>query len=162
MSSNNTKGLLNLSTLHQKSDEIIFDYIDSKPNWEIAFKQLDSLLEECTTFFLKTVATTNKIPKAAPYWSLFLDLNSKLIYFCTLALQNYCQKSNGITNEVLSKRFETAALCITNTKDEETAQFLEEIKATFATVEKLESFQGEKALSDDERLNIYYEFAKQY
>lgn len=157
-----TKGLLNIATLNQKADEIIFDYIDSKPHWEKAFKQLDVLLEECTTFFLTTVQKNNELPKGTTYWNLFLEVNAKLIYFSTLALQHYDQKSNGITDDVLKKRYETAALCLTNVQSEDASNFLEEIKSSYGTVGALDDFQDGRSLSVEERLQIFHEFSKHY
>lgn len=157
-----SKGLLNLATLSQKADEIIFDYIDSKPNWEKAFKYLDVLLEECTNFFLKTVEKNNEFPKGNTYWNLFLEINAKLIYFSTLALQHYNQKSIGITDDLLRKRYETSALCLTTVQTEEASSFLEEIKSSYASVGELDDFKGARNLTVEERLQAYYEFSKQY
>ena len=157
-----SKGLLNLATLSQKADEIIFDYIDSKPNWEKAVKYLDVLLEECTNFFLKTMEKNNELPKGNTYWNLFLEINAKLIYFSTLALQHFDQKSNGITNDVLKKRYETSAICLTNVQNEEASNFLEEIKSSYTTVGDLDDFQGGRNLTVEERLQAYFEFSKQY
>lgn len=157
-----TKGFLNLATLNQKADEVIFDYIDSKPNWEKAFKYLDVLLEECTNFFLATVKKNNELPKGNTYWNLFLEINAKLIYFSTLALQHYNQKSIGITEDVLRKRYETSALCLTNVQTEEASNFLEEIKSSYESVGELDNFQGNRNLTVEERLQVLYEFSKQY
>ena len=159
ISSNN---LLNLADLQQQMDEAIFDYIDSKPNWNKAYILLDEMLEQTTKFFLTVVETKGELPKSTTYWVLFMELNAKLIYFTTLALKNRTQKSNGITNELLANRIEIAAKCLTNIHTEENEQFLQEIKASFSEVSNREDYEGLNERNVDFCIEQFYEFAKAY
>ena len=158
-----SSGLLNLAAFQQKMDEIVFENIDTKPNWEKAFIGLDELLEQTTKFFVTYVKNKEyQLPKNSSYWVLFMELNAKLIYFTTLALKNYDKKSIGITNEVLARRFEIASKCITNVNTEENEQFLVEIKDTFDTVSSTEDYEGLKERKVEDCIQTFYEFAKQY
>ena len=154
--------MLNLAELQQRMDEAIFDYIDSKPNWDKAYILLDEMLEQTTKYFLTVVDSKGELPKSTTYWVLFMEINAKLIYFTTLALKNRTQKSNGITNELLANRFEIAAKCLSNIHTEENEQFLQEIKASFNEVSNLEDFKGLNERNVELCIEQFYEFAKAY
>lgn len=158
-----TNGILNLADLQHKSDEAIFDYIDSKPNWEKAHAILDDFLEGTTKYFIDYVKKNDgHLPKVSSYWIWFVVLNAKLIYFTTLALKNCNQKSKSITNELLANRFEIASKCLTNIESEENELFLQEIKASFELVAVDTTFEGMNARTVEDSLNDFYEFAKEY
>ena len=76
-----SNNVLNLADLQQQMDEAIFDYIDSKPNWDKAYILLDEMLEQTTKYFLTVVESKGNLPKSTTYWILFMELNAKLIYF---------------------------------------------------------------------------------
>ena len=154
--------MLNLAELQQQMDEAIFDYIDSKPNWDKAYILLDEMLEHTTKYFLTVVDSNGGLPKSTTYWVLFMELNAKLIYFTTLALKNRTQKSNGITDELLANRFEIASKCLTNIDTEENEQFLQEIKASFNEVSSREDYEGLKERNVQSCIEQFYEFAKAY
>ncbi len=158
-----TNGILNLAELQQKTDQAVFDYIDSKPNWEKAHTILDDLLEGTTKYFIEYVKKNDdQLPKVSSYWVLFIEINAKLIYFATLALKNCTQKSKSITNDLLANRFEIASKCLTNIELEESELFLQEIKLSFELVAVDTIFEGMKARTVEDCLNEFYEFAKVY
>ena len=154
--------LLNLAELQQRMDEAIFDYIDSKPNWDKAYILLDEMLEQTTKYFLTVVESKGNLPKSTTYWVLFMELNAKLIYFTTLALKNRAQKSNGITDELIANRFEIASKCLTNIHTEENEQFLQEIKESFLEVSSRQDYEGLNERTVESCLEQFYEFAKAY
>lgn len=158
-----SNGLLNLPTLQQRLDELVFDYIDTKPNWGKAYLSLDELLEQSTSFFVKYVeGKDGQLPKPSSYWILYMEVNAKLIYFTTLALKNYESKSSGVTNEMLAERFETATKCLTSLHTEENEEFIEEIKESFNLVSNGEPFTGANDRTVEDCINVFYEFSKQY
>jgi hypothetical protein len=158
----NSNGLLNLAAMNERTDEIVFDYIDTKPNWEKAYTNLDALLEESVKFFLDYVKQTGELPKAKTYWSLFLDLNTKLIYFSTLALSKNELKSKGISESVLANRFQFAINSLTNVHTEEGEQFLQEMIEGATAVSSGNPIIYDEALGIEERMARFYEFCKEY
>ena len=157
-----SNNVLNLADLQQRMDEIIFDYIDSKPNWDKAYLLLDEMLEQTTKYFLNIVDSKNGLPKPTTYWILFMELNAKLVYFSTLALKNLTQKSKGITDELIASRFEIAAKCLTNIHTEENELFLQEIKASFDEVSSRQDYEGLNDRHVESCIEQFYEFAKEY
>lgn len=162
MTLNISNNVLNLADLQQQMDETIFDYIDSKPNWDKAYILLDEMLEQTMKYFHHIVDMKGELPKATTYWTLFTELNAKLIYFTTLALKNRTQKSKGITDELLANRFEIASKCITNIHTEENEQFLLEIKESFNEVSSRQDYEGLNERSVESCIEQFYEFAKIY
>ena len=157
-----SNNVLNLADLQQKMDETIFDYIDSKPNWDKAYIILDEMLEQTTKYFLTVVGSKGVLPKPTTYWVLFMELSAKLIYFTTLALKNRTQKSKGITDELIANRFEIASKCLTNIHTDENELFLQEIKASFQEVSSREDYGGLNYLNVEACIEQFYEFAKAY
>ena len=162
MSSKQLNNVINLAEFQQKMDEIVFDYIDTKPNWEKAYTLLDELLEQSTRYFVDYVERNGELPSVSAYWVLFTDFNAKLIYFTTLALSHRTQKSKGITDEILSKRYNIAAKCIVNTKSEENINFMQEIEESFKEVSNGEAFEGKKEQTATNCIQTFYEFAQSY
>ena len=156
-----SNNVLNLADLQQKMDETIFDYIDSKPNWDKAYIILDEMLEQTTKYFLNIV-NSKGLPTPTTYWVIFMELNAKLIYFTTLALKNRTQKSNGITDELIANRFEIASKCLTNIHTDENELFLQEIKASFQEVSLREDYAGLNDRKAESCIEQFYEFAKAY
>ena len=156
-----SNNVLNLANLQQKMDETIFDYIDSKPNWDKAYIILDEMLEQTTKYFLNIV-NSKGLPAPTTYWIIFMELNAKLLYFTTLALKNRTQKSNGITDELIANRFEVASKCLTNIHTDENELFLQEIKASFQEVSSREDYDGLNYLNVEACIEQFYEFAKAY
>lgn len=157
-----SNNVLNLADFQQQMDETIFDYIDSKPNWDKAYLLLDEMLEQTTKYFLHVVDSKGELPKATTYWVLFTELSAKLIYFTTLALKNRTQKSKGITDELLANRFEIASKCLTNIHTEENEQFIQEIKASFHEVSSRQDYEGLKERAIESCIKQFYEFAIAY
>lgn len=157
-----SNNVLNLADLQQKMDETIFDYIDSKPNWDKAYIILDEMLEQTTKYFLTVVGSKGALPKPTTYWVLFMELSAKLIYFTTLALKNRTQKSNGITDELIANRFEIASKCLTNIHTDENELFLQEIKVSFHEVSSREDYDGLNYRNVESCIEQFYEFAKAY
>ncbi len=157
-----SNNVLNLAELQQQMDETIFDYIDSKPNWDKAYILLDEMLEQTTKYFLNAVDSKQGLPTPTTYWVLFVELNAKLIYFTTLALKNRTQKSTGITDELLASRFEIASKCLTNIHTDENELFLQEIKESFNEVSSREDYKGLKERNIESCIELFYDFAKSY
>ncbi len=82
-----------LAQLQEKVDEIIFDYIDTSKNWGKAYKGLNNLFQQTVQFYEKYV-DENNIPEANVYWTLFLDVVGRLIYFKTLAEKHLTRFTN--------------------------------------------------------------------
>lgn len=157
-----SNNVINLAHFQQKLDETIFDYIDTSANWDKASNLLEEMLDQTTAYFLKQVEAKGELPSATTYWVLFTDLNAKLLYFATLAMKNKSQRSIGMTDDVIAKRFETAAKCLSNIEVEENQLFLDEIEESYLSVESTIPFGGRLERTPAECIKLFYDFAKEY
>ncbi|KGR74984.1 hypothetical protein [Ureibacillus manganicus] len=132
--------LLNVAQLQEKVDEIIFDYIDTSQNWGKAFKGLNNLFQQTLQFFVKYV-DENGIPNANVYWSLYLDVVGRLVYFKTLAERNLSDLKTDEDVDNFIEGFEVAANCLPHENLNDEHELLDEICESY---EGIQLFEGER------------------
>lgn len=127
--------VLNIATLQQKMETVVFDYIDSTQNWPIAYKKLNELFTQTVNYFNQYVATHDgQLPKVNTYWSLYLSIASQLIYFTALAKLNAEVVQGEQLKEDVAKAYKVALNCLPNRTSEESEQFLEEVVKSYAAL----------------------------
>lgn len=121
--------LLNLPSLQLKMDTIVFENIDTKPNWSKAFEQLDGLLHKVANNFNFYIAKNDgELPSSTTYWTLYMDIASKLLYFTGLAHANLIAEDDMDARAHVSKFYELSASCIPNAHTENNEELLSEIQ----------------------------------
>lgn len=133
--------LLNVTQLQEKADQIVFDYIDTSQNWGKAYKGLNNLFQQTILFYDKYV-NTNGIPKANVYWSLFLDVVGRLIYFKTLAERHVTDLQTDEDVENIIEGYVVAANCLSNVNVNNEHELLDEICESFEEIRFLDGEKG--------------------
>ena len=122
--------LLNLAKLQYKLDQNVFENIDTAQNWQKASELLKELTVESQNFYIQYVENNNgQLPKANSYWTLFMELVSKITYFST-----FVEQQQSITPESLMKKFAGAALFLPNCEHESCEEYYEEIRTSYYSV----------------------------
>lgn len=130
--------IMNLLQLQEEFDQILFDYIDTTPKWEIAFERLEELLREAIYYFTSHIENEGKLPEGNVYWALYMDTVARLMFFKTLS---YMNKTQDIVNkEEIIEAIHDAVRCLPNV-EKRNHEFLQEISSTY---EKLELFNGKE------------------
>ncbi|MEK4628032.1 MAG: GTPase [Solibacillus sp.] len=156
--------LLNLPSLQQQVDTIVFDYIDTKPNWSKAFEQLDELLQKMAVTFNNYVERNEgELPKSSTYWVLFMDIASKLLYFTGLAHSNLINEKDEEAKAHIVNMYKLSAVCLPNPIREENEEVLSEIQKSIAYISAQEPVaELSTACSTDECIRKFETFAKSY
>ena len=94
--------ILNLAELQEKLNRVVFDYVDTTQKWEKAQENLQHLQLQLVEYFEQYISRNDgALPSGNPYWVLFLDLASRLVYFNNLVKQNVVPELDETTrNEV--------------------------------------------------------------
>ena len=160
MEVNITNNVLNIATLQQKMETVVFDHIDSSQNWVIAYQKLSELFTQTVNYFNERVAQENgHLPKVNTYWSLFLNISSQLIYFTALAKQN-AEQLTAETKQNIANAYIAAANILPNATTEEMEEYLEEVQKSYKalTGEPLEV----GAKNSDDCMPALQSFAKKW
>lgn len=121
--------LLNLPSLKLTVDEIVFDYIDSKPNWSKAYSMLDEILQKVANNYNNAVQRNNgELPTGSTYWVLYMDVAAKLIYFTGLAHANIIDDQDEQAKMHIVNLYQKSAACLPNASLESNEEFIEEIQ----------------------------------
>ncbi|MEG0472711.1 MAG: GTPase, partial [Solibacillus sp.] len=120
--------LLNLPSLKFTIDEIVFDNIDTKPNWSKAYAMLDDILQKMATNFNASIRRNNgEIPKSSTYWVLYMDVAAKLIYFTGLSHAHLIDDHDIEAKMHIVKLYQKSAACLPNASLESNEEFVEEL-----------------------------------
>lgn len=157
--------LLNLPSLQSKMDNIVFDHIDTKPNWSKAYEQLDEILQKMTLSFNASVERKDGIlPKASTYWVPFMDIVAKLLYFTGLAHSNLIDAGDKVAKAHIVNLYKMSTACLPNAQIEENEEFLSEVKKSIVVIapqtEQPIAITTSKTV--DECIFQFNEFAKTY
>ncbi|MEK4230107.1 GTPase [Solibacillus sp. FSL H8-0538] len=130
-----TNKMLNLASLQSKMDETVFDYVDTTKNWQKAYSILDDLLHQMVNFFNQYVEkNAGELPKSNPYWVLFMDIASRLVYFNGLThAQLIDLQDEGAKNHIVNL-YKKSATCLPNAKLEQNEQFLQELTVSLQEI----------------------------
>lgn len=155
--------LLNLPTLQSKMDNIVFDYIDSKPNWSKAYELLDALLHKVANNFNSFVAKNDgEMPTPSTYWMLYIDIASKLIYFTSLAHSNLITEEDADARAHIVQLYEIGASCIPNALLETNEELILEIKKSISDLNGQQHVELQLAENSAQCINSFYNFTKSY
>lgn len=156
-----SQNYLNIVQLQEELDGILFNYIDTLQKWEKAFEELKRLLEEITTYFKNYVESKNgQLPENEMYWSLFMDIVSKIIYFKTVAYLNLVKDLDEEQKTLIKNAFHDAANCLPNVQGRN-KEFLQEIGQTYHQLFDDEEFER-IYLEKNKSLKECLEFFKGY
>ncbi len=128
-------GLLNLPSLQLKMDNIVFDHIDTKPNWSKAYEQLDEILQKmAVNFNISKEQKEGALPKASTYWVPFMDITAKLLYFTGLAHSHLIDAGDEETKAHIVNLYRLSTACLPNAQIEENEEFLTEVKKSIVAI----------------------------
>ena len=130
-----SNNVLNIATLQQKMETVVFDHIDSTQNWPVAYKKLDELFKQTVNYFNQYVANNGRqLPKTNTYWTLYLNIASQLVYFTALAKSNVEAGQYSEVKENIAKAYKVALDCLPASNSEENEQFLEEVIKSYTAL----------------------------
>lgn len=126
--------VLNLVQLQEQLDGILFDYVDTSQKWDRAYEELNNLLNELMSYFNKQIQKNGRnLPEGDVYWTLFMDIASRLIYFKTVALINLSEINFAEQRESMKQAIHDAAKCLPNVQSRN-IDFLQEISQTYGQI----------------------------
>ena len=121
--------ILNLAELQEKLNRVVFDYVDTTQKWEKAQENLQQLQSQMIEYFEQYLSRNEGVlPSSNPYWVLFLDLASRLVYFNNLVKQNVVSDLDEKTRNEVANAYEMAAKIFPYKQSEENDEFLTEIE----------------------------------
>lgn len=154
--------LLNLPSLQLKMDTIVFENIDTKPNWSKAFEQLDELLQKVANNFNYYIAKNDgELPSSTTYWTLYMDIASKLLYFTGLSHANLIAEDDVDARAHVIKLYELSASCIPNAHTENNEELLSEIKKSIQQL-NAEDIELNVAGNVEQCIKSFKSFAESY
>ena len=155
--------LLNLPSLQLKMDNIVFDYIDSKPNWSKAYGLLDELLQKVANNFNSYIARNEGVmPKSSTYWTLYMDIASKLLYFTGLAHSNLIDEQDSDAKAHIVQFYQISASCLPNAALEINEELISEIKKSIQQINGQQEVEIEISATTDACFEKFYSFTKTY
>ena len=127
--------ILNLAELQEKLNRVVFDYVDTTQKWEKAQENLQDLQSQMVVYFEQYISRNEgALPSGNPYWVLFLDLASRLVYFNSLVKQNLVSDLDEATRNEIANAYEMAANIFPYKQSEENDEFLEEIEKSLRQI----------------------------
>lgn len=127
--------ILNLVELQEKLNRVVFDYVDTTQKWEKAQENLQHLQSQIVVYFEQYISRhEGALPSNNPYWVLFLDLASRLVYFNNLVKQNLMSDLDEATRNEIATAYEIAAKIFPYKQSEENDEFLEEIEKSLQQI----------------------------
>lgn len=115
---------VDLMTVQEYVDEVVFNYIDTSNNYQQAYKALSPKLDEGLQY-LQTYLTDNQVdvPPSNTYWTLYATLVSKLAYFKAFSMW----KLNHGQPEEMNRLFIASAYVLPNKDTEINDEILADI-----------------------------------
>ena len=127
--------ILNLAELQEKLNRVVFDYVDTTQKWEKAQENLKQLQSQMVVYFKQYIERNEgALPSGNPYWVLFLDLASRLIYFNNLVKQNLMSDLDQVTKNEIANAYEISAKIYPYKQSEESDEFLEEVEKSLQQI----------------------------
>lgn len=127
--------ILNLAELQEKLNRVVFDYVDTTQKWEKAQENLQHLQLQLVEYFEQYISRNDgALPSGNPYWVLFLDLASRLVYFNNLVKQNVVPELDETTRNEVANAYEMAAKIFPYKQSEEDDEFLGEVEKSLQQI----------------------------
>lgn len=116
-----TKGdLLDVMSLQEQIDHIVFDYMDTSVRHEIAHEQLNELFAEVQQYFTNYVKKNNGVlPDASTYWHMFVSCVSQLSYFLSITTFTISQQATDKMQALQYAQLAVATLPQMKSEDDE-------------------------------------------
>ncbi|GGG27275.1 hypothetical protein GCM10007425_22300 [Lysinibacillus alkalisoli] len=97
-----TKGdLLDIMSLQEQVEQIVFDYMDTSVRYEIAYEQLNPLFQETINYYMTYLDKQQALPTASTYWHMFASTTAQLSFFLSVVLLSTAktdeQRKEGMT-----------------------------------------------------------------
>ena len=119
---------LDIISMQEQLDEIVFNHIDTSANYEQAYKQIAPKLDEALQFLQRYLQANGvETPPGNTYWILFAGLISKLAYFKAFTMW----KLQHGSAEEMNRLFITSAYVLPNKETEVNEEILEDIAAHY-------------------------------
>lgn len=129
-----TKGdLLDVMSLQEQIDQVVFDYFDTSVRHEIAHEQLMKLFTEVRTYFTDYLAKNDGVlPAASTYWHMFVSCASQLSYFLAITTLTTAKQPQ---DTALALEYATLAVqTLPHLKTEDDELMVEEMKQQFTVL----------------------------
>lgn len=154
--------LLNLPKLQLQVDNIVFDNIDTKPNWSKAYERLHALLQKVSSNFNTYIAGNDEaMPKASTYWTLFMDIAAKLAYFTGLAHSHLIAENDAEAKAGIIELYQISACCLPNATLEDNEEFISEVQKSYEQLTG-KPLQVEATKNTITCFEKFYTFTKSY
>lgn len=137
------KDALHLLHFKEQVDEIVFNYIDTSQKWEVAYFELNLLLEKATAYFDSIMEASGDKPKGNTTAVLFMNSAYKLIYFHTISYYHLKETNQESSKDKVLELLTLAAKCIPDVKKENHAEYLKEIAKTYEEISQVQGKQQE-------------------
>lgn len=119
---------LDIISMQEQVDEIVFNYIDTSANYEQAYKQIAPKLDEAMQFLQRYLEKNSlQVPPSNTYWTIFAGLVSKLAYFKAFTMWKL---QHGSTEE-MNRLFVASAYVLPNKETEASEEILEDIAVQY-------------------------------
>lgn len=153
--------ILNLVELQEKLSRVVFDYVDTTQNWEKAQEHLQHLQSQMVVYFEQYISRNDdSLPSGNPYWVLFLDLASRLVYFNSLVKQNVVSDLDEATRNEVANAYEVAAKIFPYKQSEESDEFLMEIEKSLQQITDSTRLVDKSSYSLSKCIENFYDYIK--
>lgn len=132
---------VNLLQLKEQLDEIVFNYIDTHQQWDIAYSKLDSLLQNVIGYYESYMKANGDIPKENTTANLLLNMSYKLIFFHTISYYHLKETNQEAVKDRTLELLSLAANSIPDAQRENHSEYLEEIAKSYAEISKVQGSQ---------------------
>lgn len=130
------KNALHILQLKEQMDEVVFNYIDTSQKWEVAYSELDVLLEKTTGYFESYMEASGDKPEGNTTAVLFLNVAYKLIYFHTISYYHLEETDQAAVRDKVLDLLTLAAKCIPDVHKENNAEYLGEIAKSYEEISR--------------------------
>lgn len=151
---------MNLAQLQEQMNETVFNFIDSSQQWDKAYNELDNLVGQVTKYFNNWVEKEGQLPKGSTYWTIFMDIVARLIYFYGLA-QEHIENDNERSKDSIVTIYTFAANCMPEVQSEDSQSFFEELEKSYKQLTEEDTLEI-KPRTVTNCIETFSEFSKKY
>lgn len=137
------KNAMHILQLKEQLDEIVFNYIDTSQVWEVAYSELDVLLEKTTGYFESFMEASGDKPRGNTSAVLFLNIAYKLIYFHTISYYHLKETNQDAVRDKALQLLTLSAKCIPDVNKENHLEYLKEIAQSYEEISQIQGKQQE-------------------
>ncbi|OCS88476.1 hypothetical protein [Caryophanon tenue] len=128
---------VDLMSVREFVDEIVFNHIDTSNNYEQAYKALAPKLDEGLAYLKKYMQENNgELPKSNTYWTLYATLISKISYFTAFSMWKL---QKGTVDEI-NTLFLASVYVLPNKATAVNEEILEDVSANYTVFQQEQQF----------------------